>query len=358
MRVRSLLLVPALMGTLAAQAVPSVVPADPLKVPEALRAWARQVTYHSLGTRGKVQALLGTAFRRVEDGGLGMTYDNGHTRTVQEVWEERRANCLGLTAFLVASCKSIGIKAQFAEPVNQNRWRREGQLIRIERHLVALVPTPPVDDFVADFMPQLRNRRGLYVVDIVGEERVKAMFYGNRAVELMEEGHLSAALEAGDIAVMSDPTSASAWNIQGVVHRALKQEAKAEASYRKAHQLNPKDGAPIGNLEQQMRDLGRLEEANGFRLLSLETRKRDPYFNAFLAEEAFAEGRLGDALDLIRTAIKLSPHEPELYLAQAHFRLDEGKPEEARKSLEMARKWALPQERERFDNKLAMLAKR
>jgi Flp pilus assembly protein TadD len=107
-----------------------------------------------------------------------------------------------------------------------------------------------------------------------------------------------------------------------------------------------------------MRDLGRQEEANGFRILSLETRKKDPFFNAFLAEEAFAEGRMGDALELIRTAIKLSPHEPELYLAEAQFRLNQGQPDEARKSLEKARKWALPQERERFDNKLAMLAKR
>lgn len=357
MSYRNWMMIPALVGALAAQSLPPATMKDPLAAPPEVQHWARKVTMLATSTKGKVQAILDATFRSPEEDGLGITYDNTQTRTLQEVWGERKANCLGLTAFLVVACKSIGIEARFAEPINLKHWRRDGQVIRMERHVVALIPSPPMDDLVADFLPQLRQRRGLYVVDTLTEGRMRALFFSNQAVELMEKGNLAGAHEFSKNAVESDPTSSAAWNIQGVVLHGLKQEGLAEASYLKAHALDPNDGAPIGNLEQQMHDLGRNEEASHFRRLSIETRKKDPYFNAFLADEAFGEGRLGDALELIRNAIKLLPYDPELYLAEARFRMNEGKPDEARKSLEKARRWAQPKERERFDNKLALLAK-
>ena len=357
MRHRSWILIAALVVPFFLQAGPPAASPDPLAAPAELQSWVRQVTFHADSTRGKVQAILDATFRTPEDHGLGMVYDNTHTRTVQEVWKERKANCLGLTAFMVAACKSMGLEARFAEPVNLNHWKREGQLIRLERHLVALISVAPMGDVVADFLPQLRQRQGTYIVDTLHESRVRALFHSNRAVELMVEGDLEGAAESSRVAVQTDPTASAAWNIQGVVQRALKQDALAEVSYRKAFALDPKDGAPIGNLEQLLKDLGRAGEAAQFRVLALETRKRDPYFNAFLAQEASREGRLADALDLIHTAIKLLPYDSELYLAEAQFRLEQGKPKEARKSLEKARRWAQPQERERYDSKLALLAK-
>ena len=66
------------------------------------------------------------------DGGLGMVYDNTYTRTVAEVWRDRKANCLSLTAFYIAACDSIGIKANYDEALNTNRWRRVGSVIRFD----------------------------------------------------------------------------------------------------------------------------------------------------------------------------------------------------------------------------------
>lgn len=346
-----------ILMTLAFSRTLSASAADPLAGPAELQAWVRQVTFHADGIKGKAQAILSATFRPEGDQGLGIVYDNTYTRNVQEVWRDRKANCLGLTAFMVAACNSIGLESKFAEPINMNHWRKEGQLVRMERHVVAVIPVPPGSDLVADFLPQLRPRNGRYVLEILSESRIRALFYSNRAVELMMEGDLPGASESGKLAVQADATSSAAWNIAGVVHRALKEDALAEVSFKKALGLNAKDGASIGNLEQLMMDLGRRDEAAYYRSLAMETRKHDPYFNAFLAEEAQKEGRLDEALDLIRTAIKLLPYESDLYFMEARFQLELGKTSEARKSLEKARRWAVPGERERYDTKLALLAK-
>lgn len=328
---------------------------DPLAAPPEMQAFARRATLTVSGNRPKLQSLLSSIFRPVEEGGLGVVYDNARTRTVSEVWEERKANCLSLTAFFVAGCRSVGLEARYAEPLNTNHWRRVGNVVRYERHVVALSPIPPMEDVVADFLPHLRRRVGSYLVTPISESRFKALFYSNRAVELMDEGLTEEALESARLSVSVDPTAAVGWNIQGVVLRGLDRPAEAEAAFRKAIALDPKDGTPVGNMEMLTRSQGRFEEALRFRQMSVTLRKKDPYYHAFLADDAIAEGNWEEAQSEIRTAIKLQPYDPEFFVTQARILLQRGDVDGAGRSLEQARRWAMPAERERFDSKLAAL---
>jgi len=310
-----------------------------------------------MSTRSKLQGILDVIFRSENDGGLGITYDNSRTRTVSEVLKERKANCISLTALYVASCKLVGIPAHFAEPLNLNRWTRDGHIIRMERHVVALVPMFPQGDLVADFLPQLRQRQGLYIVQTLSPERMLALFHSNRAVERLIEGHHDEAMVQADIAVKADPSSSASWNIRGVVFKNTNQIEKAEADYLKALSLDAKDTAAIGNLEALLRETNRQSEAQYYRQLGLELRKKDPYFQAFLAEEAMAAEQWEEAAKLVATAIKLLPYESSFYLLKARLELVDGKPQKALATLEVARRWAVPAERERYDNKIALLKK-
>lgn len=333
---------------------------DPLHASPEIQTWARRITQQTPGTKQKLQRLLDAIFQPAkEDGtGLGMVYDNSRTRTVEETWKERRANCLSLTAFYVAACKAAGIEAKYAEPMNTNRWRRSGNLVRLERHVVSMVHMPPIDDSVADFLPQLRRKTGSYIVGLITEAHFRALFYSNRAVELLDQGLKEEALAQAKLALASDPLSAVGWNVQGVVEQALGQPTESEACFRKAMALDPRDGTPVGNMEQLCRSLGRVDEAQRFRALGAELRKKDPYFHAFLAEEAMDLGDWDEAQKEMKAALRIQPYEPEFHLTQARIHLQAGRTKAAVKSLEEARRWSLPEERARFDGKLALIRKK
>ena len=328
---------------------------DPLVPPSELAAFARRASHSFSSSPQKLQALLTAMFRSPEDGGLGIVYDNVKSRSIKEVWEDRKANCLGLTSLFVAASRSIGIEVHYAEPVNTSRWHRNGGLVRFERHVVAMALIPPMEDLVADFLPKLQKRESRYVVTFLTEERVRALWAANRAVECMEAGEMGQAEAFASKALAFDPQCGIGWNTLGVLRTMQGNRRDAEACYRKALLLDRTDGAAIGNMENLLRTEGRWEEALNYRRLGLELRRRDPYFQAFLAEEAIAEGRFEEAQTYIKAAIKLQPYDPDLYVIEAGIRISLGRGQDAEKSLELARKWATPRERDRFDTKLAAI---
>lgn len=356
--------VPALIFTLMplaaaapeAAATPVATP-GPFDLTPEMKEWVRRVTRYATTQRGQLQLLLEATFRAQDADGLGIAYDNSRTRTVQEVWAERKANCISLTAFFVSASRHLGIPCYFAEPLNTNRWHRTGSVIRLERHIVALAPRAPIEDVVADFLPSLRKRMGAYMVTNLTDEQALALFHANRAVELLEGGDPQMALAEVQSALGIDPKSSISWNIQGVIQMNTGLFTLAETSLQKAASLDGRDGTPIGNLEVLMRQTGRMVEAQKYRDLGIAMRQKDPYFNAFLAEEAYGEGRLEEALDRIDRAISLMPYDPEFHLARAKVCLGLEKPDEARKSLKVAQRWAIPTERARYDSKLEALAK-
>ncbi len=327
---------------------------DPFEAPPELKAFARKHTQNHQMVHGKVNALVKAFFDPVENNGLGISYDNSYTRTPMEVWRDRKANCLSLTALYVAACASIGLDARYGESLWISRWRKVGGTIRYERHIVALVPVGPVgQDLIADFLPEVR--RGHPLVAVLAPNRVRALFYSNRAVEMMSESRTEEAMQAAHLSIETDPSSGVGWNVLGVVQKSQGFQTEAEQSFRKAMAVDPKDGAPCGNMEDLLRSQGRDPEAQVYRERGLEIRKRDPFFNAFLAEEALNENQWPEAEKRIKQAIRLLPEEPDFYLVQARVALAQGQRKEAIKALEKARKWAMPEMQPRYDAKLALL---
>lgn len=328
---------------------------NPFQPPPELQTFVRQHTNGELGNVRKVSAILKAFFAPPEEGGLGLVYDNAYTRTPVEAWRDRKANCLTLTALYVEACRTIGIEARYGESLRISRWRRVGSTVRYERHVVAVVPVGAIghQELVADFLPEMR--RDTQLIAPLEPKRVIALFHSNRAVELMAESKLEDALGSARHSIHVDPSLGLGWNILGVVQRAQGLEAEAEASFRKALDVDPKDGAPCGNLENLLRAQGREAEAQTFRERGLEIRKRDPFFNAFLAEEAMSDNQMDEAERRIKVAIRLLPQEPDFHWLQARVHLAQGRTKDAIKALEKARKWAMPEMQAKLDSKLALL---
>lgn len=341
-----------------ARVAPEAAPAISAKLmdapPELLAYTTRAMAGH-MTDRAKLQALVSAIFRKPDDGGLGISYSNDHTRTISEVWQDRKANCISLTALTVAACRAAGMDARFADSYEVGVWKRVGNMIRYERHVVAVIDATSGDALVADFVPQVRENYRFF--SLLSEQRVVALYHSNRAVEHLQDGDKAAALEDAHRSVDGDPTSAIGWNVLGVVQRSMGQGAEAEDSFLQALKVDPKDGAACGNLESLCLEQKRVAEADRYRSLGLELRKKDPYFNAFLATEAMEAGNLEEAYSRLRTAIRLMPHEPEFYVQLAGLQVSRGERKDAIKSLELAKRWALPEVKDRLDTKLALLQK-
>jgi tetratricopeptide (TPR) repeat protein len=327
---------------------------DPFEAPPELREFSRQHTLNHQSAASKLGALLKALFTPQEEGGLGIKYDNAYTRTPLEAWRDRKANCLTLTVLYVAACKTIGYEAHYGESLRVSRWRRVGNTIRYERHVVAVVHTGNIgQELVADFLPEIR--RDSQLITALTPKRVLALFHSNRAVELLAESRSEEAQQSAQESISVDPGLGVGWNILGVVQRSQGLDAEAEASFLKALAADPRDGAPCGNLENLLRAQGREDEARIYRERGLDIRKKDPFFNAFLAEEALQESQWEEAEKRIKQAIRIFPQEPDFHLIQARISLAQGHRKDAIKALEKARKWAMPEMQARFDSKLALL---
>lgn len=327
---------------------------DPFEAPKELIDFARRQSLVSVDSQAKLHRLVRGFFATAENGGLGMTYDNSYTRTVQEGYRDRKANCFTLTAMYIACCRSLGVDARYAESLRISHWRRVGDTVRYERHFVAMMGYGTVGEArVADFLPEVT--RGVHNLVPINRQRALALFHSNRATEQMDSARTEEALAAARTSVQVDPSHGGGWNILGVAQQRLGQEQEAEASFRKAIALDSKDGIPCGNLENLLRAQGRHREAQSYRDLAMETRKKDPYFNAFLAQEAHDASQWHEAEKRIKMALKILPHEPEFFLLLARIDLAQGLNKAAIKALEQARKWTVPEDQPRWDAKLALL---
>ena len=362
MRSAPILFVLALAGSnLRAQAPPqpsSAAPdpqaqADILSAPQAFHSFVIQAAGHFDTPVAKARAVADAFFSDPKSGGLGLTYDNERTRTVAEVWRDRKANCISMTATYVAACRILGVPAGFAEAPSISLWLRRGDFVYNERHMVASIQANPLNTVVADFggLPNY----GMLRIQSLSEARFRSLFYSNRAVECMQTGDSAQGLLDAQAAVREDPDSGTGWNVLGVAQQRAGDKTSAEASFLRAMAVDEDNGAACGNLESLYEIQGRSDQAAKFRAMGLKLRDRDPYFHAFLAREAMAQGRNEDAVSEIEHAIRLQRMEPDFYLVLAQAEVNRGERNSAVKAVKKAMYWSLPDQKKRLESKLALL---
>ncbi|MBS1767138.1 MAG: tetratricopeptide repeat protein [Acidobacteria bacterium] len=326
---------------------------DILSAPKEFRSFVIEASGRFNSPIAKARAVADAFFLDPKYGGLGLTYDNSRTRTVAEVWRDRKANCISMTATYVAACRIMGVPAGFAEAPSISLWVRHGDFVFNERHMVASIQANPLNTVVADFggLPNY----GMLRIRTISEARFRSLFLSNRAVEELQAGNSAASLDAARMAIEIDPENGSGWNILGVIQQRSGDPVAAEASFRHALLVDDENGAACGNLEALAAAEGRVDEAAKFRKMGLKLRERDPYFHAFLAREAMAKGRNEDAVSEIHRAIRLQRMEPDFYLILAQAEVNKGERGSAVKAIKKAIYWSLPDQKKRLESKLSLL---
>ena len=269
--------------------------------------------------------------------GLGISYGALETKTPSETFATRSGNCLSFTILFVALARHVGLQAHFQEVSEILSWDRRGDVAVINRHMFAEVETADGTARV-DFLPGVEKR--YRSVRRVGERRVLAHYYSNVGAEALTAAELDRALELFARALEADDKLAAAWVNRGVALRRLGRLEEAEASYRRALEIDPNEISASSNLASLYRASGRDRQAGPFLKKVQRYQERNPFYHFRQAVEAVDRGQLRLAQRTLRRAIRLMPEEAMFRAELGRVRLRLGRPRQAlrsfRKAVELA----------------------
>ncbi|MBL0028357.1 MAG: tetratricopeptide repeat protein [Rhodanobacteraceae bacterium] len=284
--------------------------------------------------------------------GLGMQYQADATYTVAEAWAARRANCLSFTLLTIALAREAGLEAYGQEISEILAWRTVEKTIYLSNHVNAgvrirgkrLTVDVALTEVIATEPPQM-----------IGDARLFAHFYNNRAVALLNAGDLAAAMVHAEASLAQDQNFATSWSNLGVLHRHAGDEQRAFADFQQALTLDTEHPGALSNLAMYYSRNGERRRA-GILLAKLESvQARDPLHQFMLALDAELGRDFEGAAKHYRRAIRLHEGEHSFHfgLARAYFQL--GQTRAAERELRRAEALSSGEVRGRYQTKLEHL---
>ncbi|MGV8921830.1 MAG: tetratricopeptide repeat protein [Thermomonas sp.] len=321
-----------------------------LAIPEELqRDFHKQVLN---ATRSPEQRLNRLAEFMFDEGGLGLKYMPNATHTITEAYGTRQVNCLSFTLLFVILAREAGLQAYGQQIDRVLAWGLTGDVVMQSMHANAVV-TFDGRKFMADIAADgLSSPVANFQVD---DEQLLALFYSNRAMELLTTGHAREAQAWLDVALVHSPDDATLLNNAGVLSQRRGDAAAAETSYLRALAENPRLTSAYSNLIALYRAKGDSSQATYWQQRAGKVLRKDPYYQFALGRQQEQSGDFTEAVGLYRRAIRINDHEPLFHfgLARAYSQL--GQSRRAGLELSLARDLSGKEDQVRYQAKLDAL---
>ncbi|NND66757.1 MAG: tetratricopeptide repeat protein [Halioglobus sp.] len=278
---------------------------------------------------------------------FGVQYDPEAGGGAREVFHRGTANCLSYASLFIALAREAGLDASYQWLEVRPSWTRQGERVMVNLHVNASVDTGRTERYMVDIDP-LPSRDIAGTRDISDSEAV-ALHHGNFAMQALAAGdvltawlHTVRALELG-------PAQAHMWVNLGAIYRFAGQHRAAENSYLYALDLDPYEHSAMNNLVVLYEIEGRLDERDHWDRRVSSYRDANPYYHAWLADEAVEVGDWAEARDSYARALELAPENARLMYSLGLAYRELGNKRLARRYLEQAIEFAtLFSEREEF----------
>ncbi len=302
--------------------------------PERLSAemldWLHAAVPRRGGDEEKLDRLLEAL---VADDGLGLVYEDGHTGTAEEVFDNRRANCLAFTHLFVGLTRELGLDTYYLGFNRIQEYRREGDLVLISGHVTAGYGTGRQRRILEfGIIPEADYRQASRLSDV----EALGLYYSNRGAELLRAERYDEARRWSETAVELVPDLADAWVNLGVVRRRSGDTAGAEAAYRRAVEADADHLPAYQNLSALMWLRGEHDVAQQILKLLDRRDNRNPVTYVSLGAASLQAERLEEARAYYRRALKLGRLLPEPRAALGMWARASGQPRRARGWLERA----------------------
>jgi Flp pilus assembly protein TadD len=265
---------------------------------------------------------------------LRIDYEASITRDAAATFDTRSGNCLSLVIMTAAFARHLDIPVSYQAVLLDDFHSRSGDLQFVSGHVNlvlsprALRPSRDADEphaLVVDFLPQI-ELRGVRTKSLT-EATIVAMYFNNRAAELLAEGQVTAAYWAARRAVQEDPSFSAALNTLGVVYTRHRLLAAAEQAFRRVLEQEVFSVSALTNLQRLLVAQGRSAEAEPIQARLAQLQPVTPFDQLTRGQKAMVEGRHAQALELFVRELRLQPFQDEAHFwaAQAYWRLGEGK---------------------------------
>jgi Flp pilus assembly protein TadD len=222
----------------------------------------------------------------------------------------------------VALARESGLQAYGQELDDIVAWRVGGDIVYRFNHVNAGISlgrarltVDVAQDVVGTHKPPER----------ISDQRLLALYYNNRAVELFTEASPAAAAPYMAMALQLDPRHASTWANAGVLRLRQGDPQAAERAYLKALSLDPANAGALVNLVALYTSNGDETRRAVYAQRLQKIQRKDPYFQFMQAEDAARQGDYAGAVQHYQQAIRLFDGDWHFYvgLAQAYRQLGE-----------------------------------
>ncbi len=290
-----------------------------LATDQAMRDFVQLYTEGVPSRRGRLmslhQAIRGSA-------SLGIDYDPLAEGTAQDVFHRGTANCLSYATLFVALAREAGLDADFQWLKVRPQWTVRGERVMVRVHVNVMVYASSQDHFMVDIDP-------LPTQDVAGSRRLtdddaRALYHANIAMNALADSLTEQAWLHSVRALQLSPSMAQLWVNVGAVYRFAGQHSDAESSYLQALALEPTNDSAMNNLVVLYRLEGREDERLQWAHKVEQYRRANPYYQAWMGDEAAKQRQWPEASAYYKRALKLLPQDSQLlyslgltYLAMA-----------------------------------------
>jgi Flp pilus assembly protein TadD len=280
---------------------------EPLEVSPELREFIDQVVQGDSGGRERILSLVEAI---LDENGIGLTYDPDATLTAAEAFQSGVGNCMGFSNLLIASARELGLNARYELVSHRLRWDKVDDVLVGTLH-VRVVGFASGRKMVFDFYP-LPIEPGS-VTEFLSDSEAKAHHLNNLAADQMRDGNAAAAYGLLHKAIETSPNVGFVWSNLGLLLLRHDMADLAEAAFEEALAVEPERMSTLSNLQRLYYLQGRDAEAEELAIRLEEYRQDNPYFHAWLGDEAFAQGDYEQAVEHFEDAIVRKKDEPFFY---------------------------------------------
>ena len=281
------------------------------------------VQRYTSGVHSSRQRLMMLHRAVIGAGALNLQYDPLAEGSAREVFHRASANCLSYANMFIALAREAGLDASYQWLEVRPQWTLLGERVMVRRHVNVLVDLGRGGQYMVDIDPM--PTRDIAGTRQISDADAQALHHSNIAMEALASEELELAWLQAVRALQLSPKTSHLWVNLGAIYRLAGQHREAESSYLHALQLAPRDRSAMNNLVVLYGIEDRHEERAFWEERVAQYRDTNPYYHAWLGDQAADSGDWQRALQHYQSARSLLPQDNRLLYAtgQIHYRMQD-----------------------------------